>query len=264
MTFEYEESYVPVTPLPHHIQINVTGLGWQLLRKSLGLNLVPLAIPLESPGEVKKIVGASLPAIFSPQLEGFQINFILSDTLHIHLDKKSTKEVHLKIDSIERYLKNEYVLASNIGIQPEVVILEGPQCLLNTLPDTLSLLLSSNSIDKSYNDEVEVELESEMISRNPPVVSVDFSVDKSRVITDTVFLQVINLPKEFKPVVRAREIIFTYRLPESQVNSISGPSVTAELDLNGFERGRYKLVPTITGLPAFSKVIKIDTIDINF
>jgi len=135
---------------------------------------------------------------------------------------------------------------------------------LNTLPDTLSLLLSSNSIDKSYNDEVEVELESEMISRNPPVVSVDFSVDKSRVITDTVFLQVINLPKEFKPVVRAREIIFTYRLPESQVNSISGPSVTAELDLNGFERGRYKLVPTITGLPAFSKVIKIDTIDINF
>lgn len=55
LAFDYDqESYVAVKSLPDEIKLNVTGLGWDLFRKSAGLKVPPLRIPLENPSEVKK------------------------------------------------------------------------------------------------------------------------------------------------------------------------------------------------------------------
>ena len=48
-------------------------------------------IPLPQPSEVKKIVGSTLPALVTNQPEGFAINFVLTDTLHLAIEPKSNK-----------------------------------------------------------------------------------------------------------------------------------------------------------------------------
>src|SRR5437870_539829 len=84
ITFDFDrERFIPVRPLPSAVRINVTGIGWNLLRRSTGVRVVPLVISLERPSQVRKIVGSTLPALFSSQLSGFDINFILTDTLHL-------------------------------------------------------------------------------------------------------------------------------------------------------------------------------------
>lgn len=265
VAFEFdEENYVPVKPLPEHVRLNVSGLGWDLFRKSVGLKVPPLTIPLELPSEVKKIVGASLPPLFSPQLEGLQINFVLTDTMHLQIDPKTTRKVFVAVNSVEQNLKDDFGLSSSVLIQPNVVLLEGPQSLLQGLPDTVLIQLPSRNIDKPYKDDIEVELASDLINRNPPVVNVTFSVGRVMEITDTVTLQLINLPREVRSTIQVKEIHYTYSLPITLAHTISPDSVHAVLDFSGLSKDNNKLIPKITGLPAFSKLIRIDTVFVNF
>jgi hypothetical protein len=76
LQFEFDrQDYMPVRALEEELRINVTGMGWDIFRRTVGLRKLPLSIPLEHPETVKKIVGSTLPAFFSSQLEAFQINF---------------------------------------------------------------------------------------------------------------------------------------------------------------------------------------------
>src|SRR6187431_968935 len=69
LAFDYNsENYVAIRPLPEAVRINVTGMGWDLFRRSLGLKIPPLVIPLERPSQINRIVGSTLPALFANQL----------------------------------------------------------------------------------------------------------------------------------------------------------------------------------------------------
>ena len=84
LEFDYNrDRYIPVKPLPQDVRINVTGIGWNLFRRSAQVKVPPLVIPLDRPTDVQKIVGSTLPAFFANQLGDFQINFVITDTLHI-------------------------------------------------------------------------------------------------------------------------------------------------------------------------------------
>ena len=264
ITFEFDENYIPVKPLPRHIRLNVTGLGWQLLRKSTGLKVPPLSILLESPAEVKKIVASSLPPMFAPQLEGLQINFVLTDTIFVQIEKKVSRNVHITLASPEGNLNRNFGISSEIKIQPEVVLLEGPESLLREFSDTLRLTLPTRNLDQPFNEDVEVKLESDLIKRNPPVVNVSFSIARLIQVTDTASLQIINPPKGVKTTVRIKEVSYTISIPETKADLISSDSVKAVLDLSGFEKGKHTLVPTLKGLPGFSKLLRVDTVDVSF
>jgi hypothetical protein len=265
VTFEYdEEGYIPVKPLPHYIKLNVSGLGWDLFRKSLGIKVLPLHIPLENPAETKKIVGASLPSLFLPQLEGVQINFVLTDTIHLQIDQKATRQVFVAIHALDAYLKDDVGLSEPVSIQPEVITLEGPQSLLKAFSDTLYITLPVRNIEKSYEEDIEVEFENKLIRSNPSEVRVRLSVDKLLEITDNIPLQFINLPKEIRSALLVKDVSCTYRLPVTLAHSLAPDSLIAVLDLSGLVRGKHKLVPAISGLPAFSQLLQVDSVAVNF
>lgn len=104
--FEYdEENYIPVKPLPAGVRINVTGMGWDLFRRSLGFNIPPLVIPLERPSEIKKIV--AIPALFAYQMERLDINFVVSDTFRIAIEPKSNRWISLRLDASSIQLEKD-------------------------------------------------------------------------------------------------------------------------------------------------------------
>src|SRR5690606_34101610 len=66
LTFEYKtEQYIPVERLPERLNINVTGMGGDLFRRSAGFKMPPLGRPRELPSTVKKLVGTTIPALIS-------------------------------------------------------------------------------------------------------------------------------------------------------------------------------------------------------
>jgi hypothetical protein len=265
LSFEYnQESYVPVTELPSSVRLNVTGLGWDLLRKSSGLKVPPLIIPLERPTEVHKIVGSTLPPLLSTQLDGFQVNFVLADTLYIDIDEKVKRKFKLTVDSIRKYLDPDFGLVGSVSIVPDTVWIEGPKRVIHALPETLLVALQKRNISKDFKEEVEIVFSSNQnVTRDPPVIEVSFEVEKMMEVNDTIALELFNAPSRIRLAMKDKEINFTYRLPGSLLKKLSPDSVRAIIDLNEFARGNHHIIPIIEGLPPQAYLVKIDTVRID-
>ena len=265
LQFEFDrERFIAVRPLPSQVRINVTGIGWNLLRRSTGVRVPPLLISLDRPTEVRKIVGSTLPGIFSTQLGGFDINFILTDTLHLSVERKGSRLLKLEPDVAEILFRQGYTLTSPVTITPDTVRLKGPLSLLRSLPNPLSIKLPQRNIDEDFQEPVRLTfLNDELIYRNPETINVSFSVDKLIEITDSARLAVINAPKNSVQLIERQKLPCKVAVPERAVNDLTMDSVRAVLDLTGFKRGTKKIMPRLVGLPPYSRVLSIDSVTIK-
>lgn len=266
LVFDYDrEKYIPVRPLPSTVRLNVTGIGWNLFRRSVGVKVPPLVIPLDKPADVRKIVGSTLPALFSNQLSDFQINFVMTDTLRLAIEPKATRRVMLRLDLPPSIFKEGYALASPINISPDSVTLEGPQRLISSLSDPVFLILPQKNIDENFNDVVQVRFPNdEYIRRDPPTVEISFQVDRLVKKDDSVTLKLINTPKNAWPVIERKKVTCTVAVPETMLTLYNADSVNAVVDLENFSKGQSKVLPSLEGLPPFTKVLKVDSISIKF
>ena len=266
LTFDYDhEKYLPLRPLPQSVRINVTGIGWNLFRRSVGVKIPPLVIPLDRPTEVKKIVGSTLPALFANQLGDFQINFVITDTLRISIEQRGERKVQLKLDVPPAFFREGYTLVSPIQIVPDSVFIEGPLNLISSLSVPLLLNIQQRNIDENFREAVEVNvLEGAIIKRNPSTVDVSFQVDKLVEKVDSIRLEVINSPKNSWPFIERKKVPCTVAVPQTMLNFYNTDSIRAVVDLGNFKKGQGKILPSLEGLPPYTKVIELDSVFIKF
>jgi hypothetical protein len=265
VSFDYDrENFVTIRPLPLSVRINVTGIGWNLFRRSAGVRVPALVIPLENPAEVKKIVGSTLPAFFANQLADFQINFVITDTLHIAIEPKMTRKLGLSVEVPSGFIRKGYVLVSDLRVEPDSISLEGPQTLMQGLPDPVKLQLSQRDIDENFNETIDVRfLNDELIKRAPSAVTVAFEVEELVEVSDSVALEVINAPKEVREV-QLGKIPFKMTMPASAAEFFESDSLKAVIDLTDFKKGEAKVLPRLVGTPPNSQTIVLDSILIKF
>jgi hypothetical protein len=266
VTFEYDhERFVPVKSLPASIRMNVTGSGWDLFRRSAGFKIPPLIIPLEKPTEVRKIVGTTLPGVFASQLERLQINFVITDTVHVSMDEMILRKFKVSLDSASQYIHPDYGLKNFPTITPDSILLSGPKEVINLLPGTLELTLKEYDLKKDYREEVELDLDTkESLTADPQRVTVSLDIVKFVTVDKRVRLSIINIPSRLKQSEVSKEIACTYRIPADETKTFSGDSLVAVIDLKNIPRGNHKLVPEIRGLPPQATLLKADTVLVNF
>jgi hypothetical protein len=262
--FDYDrENFVPVKSLPTQVRINVTGPGWDLFKRSTGVKIAPFEIPLERPADVKKIVGSNLPKFFSNQIEGLEINFVLTDTLYLDLEPKAGRWITLRMDSVETNLKKGYGLASEVSILPDSVFIEGPARIITRFKEPFQLGLRQRNIDEDFMDDVEIDLpSSEVIRRDPPTVAVMFDVERLVTIQDSLLISIENVPTTVS-YVESKYIPVTLQIPENMMDQINLDTARAVLNLKDFKRGAARILPRVSGIPAFVKVIKMDSVSIR-
>ncbi|MEX2231929.1 MAG: hypothetical protein WD824_07210 [Cyclobacteriaceae bacterium] len=262
LSFDYDiQNFIPVEGLPQYVRLNVTGNGWELFKRSTGVKMDPLQIPLERPGEVKKIVGSGLTFAFTNQLNGLEINQVLSDTLYLDLEPKAGRWIKLAVDSIQYNIKAGFGLASDIAVMPDSTYIEGPARLINKIKEPVMLDVPQRNIDEHYIENVDVELPyPQVITRQPPSVSVMFNVEEIITVQDSISLVIENMPSTVSEVMNSGKIPVTFSIPESFIESLKIDSVKAVLDLKNFSRGRTKILPRVDGLPPYSRVLKIDSV----
>ncbi|MCS6973223.1 MAG: hypothetical protein NZM13_01935 [Cyclobacteriaceae bacterium] len=265
LQFEYDqERYIPVNDLPERIRLNVTGIGWELFWKTSGLKVVPLVIQLERPSEVKKIVGASLSPLFSTQLEGLQVNYVLTDTLYIDLDIRGHKKIALKLDSADRYIARGYMLSGTVQIEPDTVVISGPEKILTALPSGFELAVPEYNLRSSFNETVEITLPHPSLTAIPPIVNVNLPIEPAREVTVQLPIEVVHLPGGFKPVLEADKISLSFQVPASRADTVSFRGMKAFVDLKNIPRGTHKILPTLTHLPPFVRLMRTDTLTVKF
>jgi hypothetical protein len=172
------ESYIVVDELPGKIRINVKGLGWKLLRASLGLQVKPITIILNNPAANKKIAGVSLTNRVDDELEDLQLNYILDDTLSINIDKRGKKTFGVYIDSTGISLAENYRIVSPISYDVDTMELEGPISLINNHPsDSFFININEKRINSDFDEQIDFEIQrQELFLFNPKSIHLTFSV----------------------------------------------------------------------------------------
>jgi hypothetical protein len=266
LTFDYDrDNFVPVHSLPQYINLNVTGNGWNLFRRSTGVKLPPLEVPLERPGEVKKLERSTLLAHFTNQLNGLTINHVLTDTLYVDLEQKAGRYISVRLDTLNLGLKKGFGIASFISIMPDCIFIEGPKTLITNIAEPVPITLPFKNIDERFMEDVEVKLPSpDVLKRNPPTVSVMFSVEKLETVRDSATLVIRNLPSDVWPMLGRKRIPFTATIPRNMIDQYQPDSVKAVLNLHRLSRGERTVYPVLTGLPPFTTITRVDSVRIKF
>ncbi|MBK8289637.1 MAG: hypothetical protein IPK96_00540 [Flammeovirgaceae bacterium] len=267
LQFEYnQDRFVSVNSLPKEITVNVSGYGWDLFQRSIGMRLPKLVIPLDRPTEVKKIVGSSLPPLLSNQLGGLTINFVLDDTLRLQIDERDSHKFMVTPDLSQVSFKEGYARSSPVVILPDSVTLVGPKSLLHQLPSSLVVLLPEVSLNKSFREDIEIQVPaSESLIRNPSVVSVMFDVAAVEVIERKIGIMLTNTPGSIKSSY-LDSVKIKVQIPKDQLINFESEfsAISAILDLKNKSKGAYKVCPAVVGLPKYAELISIDSLLVTF
>jgi len=178
--FTYPDSaLVEVEELPKKVSINVSGGGWNLLRKTFWFTITPVEVPLEDPVETKHILGNSLYSLIADQMTEIQLNFVENDTLKIDIDSIKSIKSKLAVDSTKINLAESYQITSEIKISHDSAGFTGPERFIQTIPSTISIDIEEENISSNYSKDIYLPtFGSSLVNRNPVEVKVEFSVAK--------------------------------------------------------------------------------------
>lgn len=258
--FEYnQQKYVPADALPQQVTLNITGSGWDLFRKHFGLKVPALIIPLEKP-EARKISGYSLLSVFASQLSNLKINFVVTDSLRIHLDERSTRSFKLTTDLSGIAYKKGFGRISPIVILPDSTQLTGPKSIISKMADSIVLHLEEKRLNENFREEVEIVLPgSEFISRNPPVTEVMFEVGEMAEVTRWMKIRVGKITWGMELVRDSVQVVL--QVPQKTRDHLALTQIWASLDFSDLKKGETRrFLPHVEGLPTWASVVRMDSV----
>ena len=262
LQFEFDQKkFAPSKRLPQDIYVNVSGKGWDILRKNLGLKLPTMMIPLEHPVETKRIVGSTLPPLLASQLGNLKINHIVTDTLYLSIEPKDSIKMKVVIDLTNITFKKDYGRTSPIVVLPDSIQLQGPKSRLQNLADSIVVSLAEKKLSSNFREQLEIP-DNESIKRNPPVVEVMFEVGEVIEVEQKLKLDLINIPTAARVNLGMDSISCWVKIPKSRVDDFGqvATGVKAVLDLKDARNGARKALPAIVGLPSYASIVRTDSV----
>ena len=258
------DSTVVMNPLPTTIKIDVSSGGWNLFRRTLIFSIDPIQVELDNPSEVNFLTQSFLSPIVEDQLKGFNINYIVTDTLFLSIERKTAKWMTLKVDSLSLPLEEDYQLMSNITIQPDHVMLIGPKSIINSFESDFYITLDENNIDEDFNGWVEVPIVFEdLIQSDPSEVNVSFEVDKFKNVKIGVPIILQNFPSNRVTTLLDSIVNVTYRVEESFKEDFLVEDFYVVLDYD-FLKTDSLGVPVLIKYPDTLRTVSIDSQKVRF
>jgi hypothetical protein len=264
LAFKYDQArFISVKNMPEQVSLNITGSGWDLLRKSLGFKIIPLQISLEKPSETQKIPPATILPLALAQLGQTKINHVASDTLFLQIESRRTKKVKLAVSRRQLRFELGFGLASAIKIIPDSAVVEGPVSLIKNLSDTLLIPFPPGRISQNIKTEIDLNTNGKpAVTVLPAMATVSFAVDELRDVTTQVKVVVLPAhPYQFQ--VSKDSVRLRLRLPASLRNSVNQIGFVGLIDLRVIETGVRKVAPAIKGLPEFAELLAVDSVTIR-
>ena len=258
------DSTVVMNPLPTTIKIDVSSGGWNLFRRTLIFSIDPIKVELDNPSEVNFLTQSFLSPIVEDQLKGLTINYIVTDTLFLSIERKITKRMRLKVDSLSLPLEEDHQLISNITIQPDHVVLIGPKSIINSFESDFYITLDENNIDEDFNGRVEVPIVFEdLIQSDPSEVNVSFEVDKFKNVKIGVPIILQNFPSNRVTTLLDSIVNVNYRVKESFKEEFSSEDFYVVLDYD-FLKTDSLGVPVLIKYPDTLRTVSMDPQKVRF
>jgi hypothetical protein len=267
--FNYPDSaMVVVEELPDNVKINVSGGGWNLLRKTFWFTIDPVVIELEDPANEKFVLGSTLYPTISDQMTEIQLNFIETDTLWVAIDSLKQQKSVLKFDSAAVKLASNFRITSSISLSTDTAIFTGPKRFVDSIPSEIILKTKKDAIDSDFKEDIMLStFGSSLVRRNPVEVEVRFQV--ARFINQELMLpfKMINVPTDsfnYKMIDSLATLKFQIR--EELANQYNLDSFSIVVDYELMSPNDSTVIPILESSPNMLKAtdIKLDTLNYNY
>ena len=210
------DSLIAIKPLPEFVDIDVTGGGWDLFRGTYWFGRDPIIFDLENPAAIRYLTRPTILPILTDQLSQFRVNFLFTDTLFIDIDRKDYREVTLSVDSANVSLDPDYRITSQISLEPERVIISGPESFLDTLSEVYIVPVEADEIDRAFDRFVKLGLpERYDISSDPPTVNLKFDVERFEQFMMPTSVELLGFPSDSSVFVEDPEVDIYFLVRES-------------------------------------------------
>lgn len=175
--YELSEELIEVTPPPKTVEISINGTGWNLLRNLLKLNIVDVEYNINRPLQTKFILSSSLVTSISETLENVNLNYVVTDSIIMNIEKRSIKEIEVLVDSSKFFFTSGHERVSDFILSNEKLTVEGPQSILNSLPDQYYINSKAVSdLNSDFNENISVDIVGDLISVSPEIINLNFKV----------------------------------------------------------------------------------------
>jgi len=257
--FEFDgEKYAPAEHLPKSVNLNVSGNGWDLFRRHLGVKVPPIIIPLERAKEIKKIVGSTLPPMLATQVGNLKINYVVTDTLYLQIDERDSHRYKLVADISGVTFRDGYGRISPVVVLPDSIELNGPQSRLHALDDSIVLVLTDKNISENFRTEAEVEFPgSEFVKRNPPIVQIMFEVNQVVILKRN--LKVIVTKRSRQEVADSVEALFQIPVGREEDFKLQSREILSEVRSSQLKKF-HAVLPKIVNIPPYALLLRVDSV----
>ncbi|WPR75359.1 YbbR-like domain-containing protein [Algoriphagus sp. NG3] len=153
-----QNQYIAVAPLPETLEIEISGNGWDLLRKYFNFNSDAYPIELNNPADKNFILTSDLKRYLGEFLSPTQLVSVLEDSLKFRVDRIKTLKVKPVLDSNSFSMAKNFRIIDRIAFDPETITLKGPSSIIDSLGKTFPIALNENRLNKSIDKNIELEV----------------------------------------------------------------------------------------------------------
>lgn len=226
--FEYDQkNYIALKPLPTYISFSVTGNGWQILRKYLGLSLDPVRYEIERPVNRNRpyILGNQLRRNIIKVLQGARLGEVITDTVAIEMDYLRERTIDFQVDSLKVPLAEGYRIVSPITVTPRFAVSRGPESQIKELPIPYFIKLNRGNINQSFSELIDIELNPErfgLVKLDVQSTRVSFEVARYITRTKKMIIDKENFSQDSKFYLarNQRQVKVSFSFPESKGGQI--------------------------------------------
>ncbi len=219
-TYPGKDSLLVIGELPGNITINVTGDGWSLFRKSLGVGVKPVEINLENPTQSRFLLGSNVTQDISEQVKSFDLNRVITDTLHLHIEPKLTRTVHLMVHPDSLDLAPGYILVGAAKVEPDTLQITGPASYVIKFSDTVYLKIPELNLNGDYRSMVELPVDDKELQLSSDEVLVDLRVQPLVTVEKEISVTTRNFPQDYDLVPEDKVVRVSYEVPQQLKDSL--------------------------------------------
>ena len=254
------ENTIMVKSPPDHVEANVTGVGWDLLKQSISFNREPLIITLDNPVETKQIAGYAIQPLLSQHLGSLNLNFMVTDSLTFNIQPKVSKTVNLKVGEANIDLENLFEIIGPVQLIPDTSRFTGPKTMLDTLSDTLYLKTPFEKVDDDVNQTIAVNpFNRNLISADPPEVLIQFDVSRMINFRQSFSIEPVNFPADTSVTIRPGQVVLNFRIQEEFIDIFPETDFVITADYEDLNEADSTISINLVEQPFYVEDVTMDT-----
>ena len=262
IAWEYnQQEYTAVKQLPESVPIQISGNGWDLLRKYFKLNEPPFVINLAEPAARNYILTSDLKRPLGDFITPTNLIGMLRDSIRYNIDQIETRQFVPALDTTSFTLGKNVEMAGEVTFNPPVVHLTGPTSFLDSLKGTILIALDENRINKNFSKSVPIKVQedlAEMIALQEKSIEVSFEVIQYLEGNKRLKLKKLNFPKSVSLTNEELTPLMTYLVDGSKVTELKEVEFEAVLDYRKRNKEDSTITIVVKPNPSYIKEIRVD------